>query len=245
LGMPTQPTRPIRAGQRTPARAPPSAQRFPSIRCAKPTRQRPVRIRRKWRPEAARRARQRRGRWIHAAPTPGDRGSRGANVFESQPLTALQTRRGWHRIGTCTRVAMLVFCAWCRHEQKVGYLGMREPLENPVVTHGVCREHQQRLLESFPSRSFPGVELLIIVRRHGTTLYESLERAYAATPRVKVLMDRRVGERRSASREVVIEHRGRSTRRIRRGTVSVLGGFMTVRFTPKRIAPPPPEIYSQ
>jgi hypothetical protein len=139
---------------------------------------------------------------------------------------------------------MVVFCAWCRHEQKVGYLGMREPLENPVVTHGVCREHQQRLLESFPSRSFPDVELLIIVRRNGTTLYESLERAYADTPRVKVLVDRRVGERRSASHEVVIERRGRSTRRIRRGTVSVVGGFMTVRFTPKRIAPPPPEIYS-
>ena len=68
LGMPTQPTRPIRAGQRTPARAPPSAQRFPSIRCAKPTRQRPVRIRRKWRSEAARRARQRRGSWIMRLP---------------------------------------------------------------------------------------------------------------------------------------------------------------------------------
>jgi len=112
---------------------------------------------------------------------------------------------------------MLVFCAWCRHEQKVGYLGMREPLENPVVTHGVCREHQQRLLESFPSRSFPGVELLIIVRRNGTTLYESLERAYAATPRVKVLMDRRVGERRSPA--------ARSSSNIE---VEVLGGFVEV-----------------
>src|ERR1700741_255019 len=89
------------------------------------------------------------------------------------PSNATRLASHWHLYSS----PMLVFCAWCRHEQKVGYLGMREPLENPVGTHGVCREHQQRLLESFPSRSFPGVELLIVVRRNGTTLYESLERA--------------------------------------------------------------------
>src|SRR4029453_1250633 len=45
-------------------RAPPSAQRFRSIRCARPTRQHPVRIRRKWSHEAPRLEGQRRGRWI-------------------------------------------------------------------------------------------------------------------------------------------------------------------------------------
>ena len=63
-GTRSRPTRPIRADQRTPERAPPSAQRFPSIRCARPTRPRPVRIRRKWPPEAPRLEGQRRGRWI-------------------------------------------------------------------------------------------------------------------------------------------------------------------------------------
>ena len=67
-GTPPQPTRPIRAGQQTPVRAPPSAQRFRSIRCARPTRRHPVRIRRKWRPEAPRLEGQRRGRWILRLP---------------------------------------------------------------------------------------------------------------------------------------------------------------------------------
>jgi len=63
-GWPAQPTRPIRADRRIPVRAPPSAQRFRSIRCARPTRPRPVRIRRKWLPEAPRLEEQKRGRWI-------------------------------------------------------------------------------------------------------------------------------------------------------------------------------------
>ena len=109
------------------------------------------------------------------------------------------------------------FCSW-RHQAQNTSIATRVQVPmrcqlrhvsgmNPVVAHGVCLEHQQRLLESFPSRPFPGVELLIIVRRNGTALSESLDRAYAATPRVKVLVDRRVGERRSASREVVIDGR--------------------------------------
>lgn len=68
MGWPSRPTRPIRAGRRTPVRAPPSAQRFRSIRCARPTRRHPVRIRRKWRPEAPRLEGQRRGRWILRLP---------------------------------------------------------------------------------------------------------------------------------------------------------------------------------
>src|SRR4029453_982088 len=60
--------RPIRAGRRTPARAPPSAQQSRSIRCARLTRPRMVRIRRKWPPQAPRLEEQRRGRWIMRLP---------------------------------------------------------------------------------------------------------------------------------------------------------------------------------
>src|SRR5262249_14122810 len=67
-GWPSRPTRPIRADQRTPARAPPSAQPCRNIRCARPTRQRPGRTRRKWRPEATRREGRRTGRWIMQLP---------------------------------------------------------------------------------------------------------------------------------------------------------------------------------
>jgi len=68
LGTPSRRTRPIRADRRIPVRAPPSAPRFRSIRCAKPTRQRPVRTRREWWPKVARREGQRRGRWIMRLP---------------------------------------------------------------------------------------------------------------------------------------------------------------------------------
>ena len=64
LGWPSQPTRAIRAGPRTPVRARPSAKRSRGIRCDRLTRRRPVRIRRKWISEAPRLAGQGKRRWI-------------------------------------------------------------------------------------------------------------------------------------------------------------------------------------
>src|SRR2546422_11582265 len=90
---------------------------------------------------------------------------------------------------------MKVLCAWCCSEGKLGYLGEREPLENPASTHGVCASHKEHLLESFPSRSFPDAELLIVVHRNDTALYEYLQRLFADVSSVKVLVDRRGGER--------------------------------------------------
>jgi len=54
---------------------------------------------------------------------------------------------------------MHLLCAWCREEGKPGYLGMVEPLDNPVLTHGLCANHKEQLLESRPSRSFPDAEV--------------------------------------------------------------------------------------
>src|SRR2546422_7490575 len=88
---------------------------------------------------------------------------------------------------------MKVLCAWCCSEGKLGYLGEREPLENPASTHGVCASHKEHLLESFPSRSFPDAELLIVVHRNDTALYEYLQRLFADVSSVKVLVDRRGG----------------------------------------------------
>ena len=94
--------------------------------------------------------------------------------------------------------------------------------------------------ESFPSRSFADVELLLVVRRNGT-LYERLQRSFAGVRCVKVIVERRVGDRRSATCPVTDERRHvRTRRRIRQGTISPLGGFMIVRFTPKEIIPPLP-----
>jgi len=122
---------------------------------------------------------------------------------------------------------MRVLCAWCCREGLPGYLGEREPLDNSEATHGVCAQHKARLLESLPSQSFPEVQLLIVVHRDGTALYEKLTRLFAGTSRVKVIVDRRVSEEFGPAR----------ARRIRKGTMSPLGGWTIVRFTPKPRVP--------
>ncbi len=86
---------------------------------------------------------------------------------------------------------MKILCAWCCREGQPGYLGEREPLENPEPTHGICAHHKVQFLESLPSRSFPDAELLIVVRRDNRALYEHLRRTLATMPRVKVIVDRR------------------------------------------------------
>jgi hypothetical protein len=128
---------------------------------------------------------------------------------------------------------MHLLCAWCRSEGKPGYLGLREPLENPGLTHGVCAGHKEQLLESIPSRSFPETELLIVVRPNYMALYEHLQRWVLGAPDVKVLVDRRAADRRSATCPVTDERRSVRTRRIRRGTISLQGSYTVVRFTPK------------
>jgi hypothetical protein len=134
---------------------------------------------------------------------------------------------------------MQILCAWCCRDGQPGYLGEREPLDNPGPTHGICARHRAQLLESLPSRSFPDAELLIVVHRENIALYEQLKRVFAVLSRVKVVLDRRLADRRAGLRPESHERRMRG-RRIREGTISPLGGFMTVRFTPQ--APPPPEL---
>jgi hypothetical protein len=121
---------------------------------------------------------------------------------------------------------MQILCAWCCRDGQPGYMGEREPLDNPEPTHGICPRHRAQLLESLPSRSFPDAELLIVVRRDNTSLCEELQRLFASRSRVKVILDRRV----------IDEHRIARTRRIRTGTISALGNFTIVRFTP-RVSP--------
>jgi len=110
---------------------------------------------------------------------------------------------------------------------------MREPLENPGLTHGVCAVHKEQLLESIPSRSFPDIELLIVVHRNYIALYEHLQGCVVGAPEVKVLVDRRATDRRSGTCPVTDERRRVRTRRIRRGTISPHGSYTVVRFTPK------------
>jgi len=110
---------------------------------------------------------------------------------------------------------------------------MREPLEDPGLSHGICADHQEQLLASRPSRSFPDAELLIVVHRNNITLYEHLQRWVAGSPAVKVLVDRRATDRRSATGPVAGERRRVRRRRIRQGRISADGGYTVVRFTPE------------
>jgi hypothetical protein len=118
---------------------------------------------------------------------------------------------------------MQILCAWCCRDGGPGYMGEREPLDNPEPTHGICARHKAQLLESLPSRSFPDAELLIVVRRDNTVLYENFKWLFATMSRVKVIVDRRISD----------ERRDERTRRIRTGTISPLGDFTIVRFTPR------------
>jgi hypothetical protein len=118
---------------------------------------------------------------------------------------------------------MQILCAWCCRDGEPGYLGEREPLDDPTATHGICARHRVELLESLPSRSFPDAEMLIVVPRDNIALYEQLTQWFAAQPSVKVIVDRRISD----------ERRHERTRRIRIGTVSALGDYTIIRFTPK------------
>ena len=126
---------------------------------------------------------------------------------------------------------MKVVCAWCLLEGRPGDLGEREPLEDPTVTHSICARHVDQLLEDLPSRSFPDVAVLIVVRPNDTALLESLQGLFTGVPDVKVIVDRRTDDRRSAEDPVSDDRRRVSTRRLRQGRT--VGGCTVVRFTPR------------
>ena len=107
-------------------------------------------------------------------------------------------------------------------------LGQREPMDDPSETHGVCAVHSERLLEQLPSAAFPGIRMLLVVRRSETALFDHLTRSLAPLSDVAVMFDRRHGERRQATSEVAADRR-RADRRIRKSPFSSLG-YLLVRF---------------
>lgn len=123
---------------------------------------------------------------------------------------------------------MKVTCAWCQREGQPASLGERAPLDDPAETHGICRRHTLDLLSRLPSRSFPGVRLLLVVSAKESALYEHLQRELAGVSGVKVMLERRRGERR-LGQESVPEDQRRIDRRVRQGEVSALG-YTVIRF---------------
>lgn len=123
---------------------------------------------------------------------------------------------------------MKAYCAWCREEGRAGNLGEREPYEDPRETHGVCDRHQQELLATLPSTSFPGIQLLVIVAAREPSLYTYLQGRLASVSGVGVMMERRRSDRRQQAGDPSCERRRRD-RRVRRGQTSTLG-YTLVRF---------------
>ncbi len=123
---------------------------------------------------------------------------------------------------------MKIICSWCRQEGLPALLGEREPLDDPTETHGVCRRHKLQLLAKLPSHSFPDVQLLLVIAQKDRKLYEYLQRRLADVSGVKVIMERRRGDRRQARREVAQDRR-RIDRRLRPGEPHAMG-YTIVRF---------------
>jgi hypothetical protein len=71
------------------------------------------------------------------------------------------------------------------------------------------------------------------VRRDDPVLYEYLDRALSGLGRVKVIVDRRIADRRAAPLQSSDERRWLSTRRLREATSSPRGDLTFVRFTPE------------
>jgi hypothetical protein len=127
---------------------------------------------------------------------------------------------------------MKVVCAWCQQEGRSGVIGEREPVDDPTETHGVCAVHAERLLEQLPSMSFPGIRMLIVVRRTESGLYDHLSRALGPLADVAVILDRRQRDRRQTPGTPETERR-RGDRRVRTSPFSSLG-YLSVRFGARR-----------
>jgi len=121
-------------------------------------------------------------------------------------------------------------CAWCQAEGSPADLGEREPLEDPVETHGLCQRHLTQLLGAARSRPSAGPRLLIVVKRSDQGLSEYLTRAMVGVEGVQVMVDRRHGERRREVRSTPGERR-QADRRQSRGVVYSMGCAF-VRFPP-------------
>jgi len=121
-------------------------------------------------------------------------------------------------------------CAWCRSEGAPADLGEREPLQDPAETHGLCERHMTQLLGVGRSRPSAVLRLLIVVNRGDQSLFTYVTRAMAGVEGVRVMMDRRHGERRRRARPVPDERR-QADRRRSLGVVHSIGCTF-VRFGP-------------
>jgi hypothetical protein len=111
---------------------------------------------------------------------------------------------------------MVTICAWCQR-----YLGTKEPLADSSLTHGICKTCALR-------QQLGGSATLVVSRERAAAL-PFLTGLLTGTPEIRIVLDRRRGERRRSSlaehvREEPLaenERRMASERRRRLGLVFV------------------------
>jgi len=123
---------------------------------------------------------------------------------------------------------MRIICASCRVEGRSGDMGEKAPFDDPIETHGYCARHTAQLLATLPSHAFPDVDLLIVVRRLDQALFDYLQSRLVGVRGVRVIVERRAGDRRRALHGFSRDRR-RLERRLRPGQTSSLG-YTIVRF---------------
>lgn len=132
---------------------------------------------------------------------------------------------------------MRVICAWCQSQGRSGLLRVREPLDDPAETHGICDRHQQAVFEAFPSASFPSTRWLFIVPPGDAARYDHMMWLLRDVPGATVIVDRRHSERRQGVSSATPDRR-QFERRVRRPEISSLG-YRLVRFTIRDATAPP------
>lgn len=79
---------------------------------------------------------------------------------------------------------MVTICAWCQR-----YLGTKEPVADPSLTHGICKmcALRQQFADDVPT-------LVVSRERAGTVPF--LQGLLHGMPEIRVIIDRREGDRR-------------------------------------------------
>ncbi len=91
------------------------------------------------------------------------------------------------------------------------------------------------LTRAMSESSLSDVDFLIVVASTETDLYEHLTKIFADVRGIKVILERRQGDRRRQSQDMAVERRQRE-RRLQRGKVSALG-YTAVNFHPQTHRP--------
>jgi hypothetical protein len=81
---------------------------------------------------------------------------------------------------------MITVCAWCQK-----YMGSKEPLYDPAVSHGICSECVER-------ESLDDSPVLVVSHSRRDTI-PMLQTLLRGAPEIAIVVDRRAGERRGGN----------------------------------------------